>query len=247
MKLRTIKNFLIYLSQIETDMKIRFHSEPKWKIGRKLRGAVWYPHINRTILRSSFYFGLSILIVFYFLSSKIVAHPHVFIESQVKFNFDKNGFSEIDISWTFDNMFSNMLIQDYDKNTNNIFEPAEIKKIQDEAFANVKNYHYFTYISINNKSFDIKYIKNFSVIQKNGLVTYLFTIPCHVKATENKKEISLVMYDESYFIDIALIENNAVSFNSIQSIKYNYSKDETDNNKNQIPGEKIILIFSKRV
>jgi len=51
------------------------------------------------------------------------AHPHVFIAQNLKVVFDDKGMVGFNVNWAFDEMFSNMICEDYcDLNKNGILE-----------------------------------------------------------------------------------------------------------------------------
>jgi len=139
------------------------------------------------------------------------SHPHVFIALRLKAVFDDKGLACFNVQWEFDEMFSSMIADDYDKNQNGIFEKAEIALIKDEAFSYLANYNYFTFIKINGKAFDVKFIKNFSPRLINNKLIYEFIIPCHVTALSKFKNITVAAYDPSYYTAIFFAKKNSVS------------------------------------
>lgn len=146
------------------------------------------------------------------INPKLFAHPHVFIENKVTFKFDQNGLSSILFTWFFDAMFSSVIINDYDKDQDGSFNAAEIGIIKDEAFSNLKDFHYLTYINIDNKPFEFKYIKNFKAGKKGNNVFYTFEIPCHVKALTDFSEVRLTQQDKTFFIDVSYVDEKPIAF-----------------------------------
>jgi ABC-type uncharacterized transport system substrate-binding protein len=57
------------------------------------------------------------------------AHPHVFIEDRVVFLFAGDKITAIEQSWKFDEVFSDTLIQQFDKNGDGAFDAAESKAV----------------------------------------------------------------------------------------------------------------------
>ncbi|MCP4575321.1 MAG: DUF1007 family protein [Deltaproteobacteria bacterium] len=130
------------------------------------------------------------------------AHPHVFIDSWITVVFDKKGLAGFNIRWAFDDMFSSMIIMDFDTNHNRRFEAAEIREIEELAFSYLREFEYFVHVKIGKKPFHVKYVKNFSAKIKDNRVFYSFFIPCHVRATEQWKEVRISVYDQKYYTDI---------------------------------------------
>lgn len=138
-------------------------------------------------------------------------HPHVFMVQRIGFLFDEKGLAGFKMQWKFDEMFSSMITEDYDKNKNNHLEENEVAEIKKNAFSYLSNYNYFSFVKIDKKPFEVKYVKKFSArIEKNKLM-YEFIIPCHVSAARQKKHISIATYDPSYYSAIFFAKYDSVS------------------------------------
>ncbi len=172
--------------------------------------------IDRTYIMKKPYLILIALLIPYFLLS----HPHVFIDYTVNFVFDQNELVGIKTQWIFDEMYSSMLIQDYDVDKDGRFSSSEIKTAKQDAFSNLENYNYFVYITIDSKCFEVKSVDNFSVDVCNNKVVYRFFIPCVVPTTPSYKKIEICMYDETYYVDLLPLGDDPVRFTNEGSIDY---------------------------
>jgi len=152
--------------------------------------------------------------ILFFWPGKSFAHPHVFVDCTLTFIFDQNGFAGVKKRWVFDEMFSSMILNDFDKDRNLSLDPQEIAAIKKGAFANLKNFNYFTHIQINGKDFKVEFVTDFNAevelftdfvgeVEKSSLV-YTFFVPCHVKANHHFKQIRIAVFDKEYYTDIAL-------------------------------------------
>ena len=151
--------------------------------------------------------------------------------------------------WVFDEMFSSMIIHDYDRNQDKNLNAGEIENIKSKLFSNLKNYHYFTYITINGKNFPVKFITSFTAVIDANRVTYTFFVPCHVKAYSREKEVKISMYDSEYYTDIALAEKNPIHFENDSMIDRTYKITENAENPfyyGQIFPKEIIINFKKK-
>lgn len=146
------------------------------------------------------------LLIFAFNPSRAFPHPHVFIDNTVTFVFDENGLAGFRLDWLFDEMFSNMLIHDYDKNRNGKFEEGEISELKEGAFSNLEKFDYFTHVKINGKPFKVCFVKNFFAEMINGRIVYQFFIPCHVRAVSSSKMIKISVYDETFYCSVFLMQ-----------------------------------------
>jgi ABC-type uncharacterized transport system substrate-binding protein len=135
------------------------------------------------------------------------AHPHTFIEERVKFEFDDKGLAGIRMIWTFDDMFSTMVAGDFDRNKNQALEPEEVADVKKGMFDNLVNCGYYTFVKIDAKLFDVKYVRDFNAQLNKGILTYEFLIPCHVTATAQPKVVTLTSYDPDYYCALFFAED----------------------------------------
>ena len=161
-------------------------------------------------------------------SIKAQAHPHVFIDAQIKVYFDADGLKGFNIVWTFDKMFSELMLDEFDDDVDDNFNQEEQKQIYLKAFSNLKKHAYFTKIVIDNKPFDIKNIANFKAEINEGVMTYSFFIPCPIVISSTKKKVLVYTYDDSYYMDVSL-SNSAVSFFNSSSYYIDYQVLEDEN------------------
>ena len=131
-----------------------------------------------------------------------IPHPHVFISQRTGFVFDDKGLAGFRVSWTFDEMFSVMISEDFDSDHNQTLDTKEVAVIKEKAFGYIAPYNYYIHVRIDGKPFEVKFIKAFNAWLDNGTVCYEFFIPCHVTAVDTPKQIVLAPYDPEYYSDI---------------------------------------------
>lgn len=107
-------------------------------------------------------------------------------------NIEKNSLKSVDVEWTLDPMFSQMVLGDYDTNRNGIFDPKERNEVY-KAILSMKDVGFFIRPTINGKTLFLKDLKNFTVTHTKGLVIYRFTIP--IGATLGKSSTLSIRYD----------------------------------------------------
>ncbi len=127
------------------------------------------------------------------------SHPHVFIAQETKIIFDENGLAGFKIHWTFDEMFSVMISEDFDEDKNGRLDKREIAIIKEKAFGYIAPHNYYIQLKIDGKPFPVKFIKDFNATLNNGKLSYEFFIPCHVTAVKTAKKIVLSPYDPEYY------------------------------------------------
>lgn len=132
------------------------------------------------------------------------AHPHVFVDYGVVFVFDEQGLAGITVEWAFDEMFTQMLVEESDLNRDQHFDSREIAKIKAGAFDNLASHAYFTHILVNDQPHPVANTTRFNAVLKDGQAHYSFFIPCPVPAGGNRQKVSLTLYDPSYYSDLSL-------------------------------------------
>jgi ABC-type uncharacterized transport system substrate-binding protein len=162
-------------------------------------------------------------------SSNLSAHPHVFIVQRINMVFDDQGLAGFNMRWSFDAMFSSMIAGDYDGNQDGHLDSQEVQTIKAKAFNYLSNYNYFTFIKIDGKPFEVKYIKDFSAILKKNKLIYEFFIPCHVTAIGLFKKIIIATYDPSYYTAVFFAKNRpaSLSFSEPYEVKSAIREDKT--------------------
>jgi ABC-type uncharacterized transport system substrate-binding protein len=185
---------------------------------------------NVTCLRAT---KLKDVIIFFFATILILyapsislGHPHVFIDNRLTIIFDKQGLTGFHVKWIFDEFFSNMIALDYDRNKNNTLENSEIAAIKKGAFNNLAKFEYFTFISINGKQFKSTFVRNFSAVLNEGVLTYEFFIPCHVRAISNSKEVVISQYDPTYYCEMLLQGSESITITENSGIAVSYRTGE---------------------
>ncbi|WP_321492135.1 DUF1007 family protein [uncultured Desulfobacter sp.] len=167
----------------------------------------------------NFYF-LTVIVfpVLLFLSAKpVAAHPHVFIAQDTKIVFDEKGLAGFKIYWAFDEMFSVMIAEDFDKDQNGTLGEQEIATIKEKAFSYIAPYNYYIHIKIEGNPFTVKFITDFNATLNKGKLSYEFFIPCHVTAEKNPKNIVLSPYDPEYYSDIYFPNEKLMPFEKAEA------------------------------
>jgi ABC-type uncharacterized transport system substrate-binding protein len=122
-------------------------------------------------------------------TAPVDAHPHIFVDHSVLVRFGAAGPETVEFSWTFDDMFSTLVLQSFDADKDRAFSPAEIQTIEQKHFGNLKEYQYFVVIRQAGKSLPVT-VRQFRATASRGLVTYAFTVPVSgAAASEGTLEI----------------------------------------------------------
>jgi ABC-type uncharacterized transport system substrate-binding protein len=179
----------------------------------------------------------------------LLAHPHVFIDYTTDFIFDEKGLIGIEVEWYFDEMYSSMLLQDYDANKDRLFSNEEIVITERDAFSNLKNYNYFIYITKDDEMYKVNTVKDFSAEVREDKVVYKFFVPYAVLVRASYQDIVICMYDETYYVDLWPLNDDPARFTNAEHIEYKYKVFEDEKQSQgygQIYPYSIRLTFRKK-
>lgn len=151
------------------------------------------------------------------------AHPHVWVSAMVNFVFEEGKLVALRQAWVFDDFFSSTLINDFDKDKNGTFDEAEQRDLAARAFANLRDYDYFSRVRQGVQSFPLNDAESFSATQAKGLVFYGFTVRLAEPLDPAAAPVTAGIYDASFFVDFALDANDPVRFDGMPSGACSYA------------------------
>jgi ABC-type uncharacterized transport system substrate-binding protein len=161
-------------------------------------------------------------------ATPVFAHPHVFINNKTTVIFDGGELQGISFAWTFDEMFSNMILTDYDPKHTGQFDASQLKALKAGAFDNLENYHYFIAMVVGKKAVDHLKIEQFSpsVADQTKLV-YSFFIPLNVPVETGIQTVRLTVYDDSYYVAFDLLHLSDVTVKAGTDVSCDLSIEKT--------------------
>jgi tRNA threonylcarbamoyladenosine biosynthesis protein TsaE len=138
------------------------------------------------------------------------AHPHVFVEVVPTLIFQKERVVGVVVEWTFDELFSAMIIKDFDADHNGKISPGETAKLQAGAFDNLKQFGWFVHFHVGNANLPAKSVDGFGAQIVKGRLVYTFT--ARPPSPVNPREVSwnVLFYDETYYVDLRLEKSRPV-------------------------------------
>lgn len=139
------------------------------------------------------------------------AHPHVFIDNQVTFVFDAGKVTALRLNWTFDDVFSGDLINQFDPEGDGKFDALESKDLGENILPNLKQFHYFTYIWVDGKELDQIDPADFVASLRDGIVTFQMKVPLPQPVDPRTQALAVEVYDREYFVSVDLAQSDPVS------------------------------------
>lgn len=135
------------------------------------------------------------------------AHPHLQVTSQSELIFAPDGtLKAIRHTWTFDEVFSEFATQGLDTNKDGVFSREELAELAKVNMESLKDFGYFTFPKLGEADLALGEPVDYYMEYKDKLLTVRFTLP--VKAVKGKGDLSVGIYDPTYFIAFALAEND---------------------------------------
>ena len=130
------------------------------------------------------------------------AHPHVWIYATVATKFEEGAIDSLEIGWTFDEMYSSFVIEDYDKNGNGSLDQPELDTMAADSVKSLKDFSYLTYLYIGDQQFTVDAVEGLRTSVVGGLLHYRFTVKLPQKVDPRKTRFDISMYDKEYYIDV---------------------------------------------
>lgn len=143
------------------------------------------------------------------------AHPHVWIDAVVTFAFKDGRIVAIRQEWTFDEVFGDAIIGQFDTNKDKKFDAKELAALQLGAFANLREFDYLSHLSVDDKAVPTKTVTGFTARVEKGKLVYSFTLPVEPGIDPLKGRVALGLYDSSYFVDVQTGGRGGVKYEGI--------------------------------
>jgi len=132
------------------------------------------------------------------------AHPHVFIDSSLRFEMRGAECVGIQVEWTFDPVFSADVIGQFDRNRDGAFDAAENETVRSKAFSNLVKYGYFTFIRKRDERSFAETVERFQASQRDGRAIYRFRVPLEGKGISGS--FSVASFDTTFYCAMRYVQ-----------------------------------------
>jgi ABC-type uncharacterized transport system substrate-binding protein len=158
------------------------------------------------------------------------AHPHVFIDNKVTFVFDAGKVTALRLHWTFDDIFSDDLLNQFDADGNGEFDALESKAVAEGTLPNLKMFNYFTNIWIDGKKLDVIDPADFLATAKDRIVTFQMKVPLPHPVDPRAQALATEIYDREYYVEVLLAEQDPVALENATGVPCGATvRDDTEN------------------
>jgi len=155
--------------------------------------------------------GLSLLLPFLLLGAGAAeAHPHVWITAVSELLYAPDGsLAGVRHAWTFDDMFASYALQGIETKVRGTYSREELAPLAETNVEALKEYAYFTYARADGgKKEKFSEPVDYFLDYKEGQLTLHFTLP--LKTPLKAKQLSLEVYDPTFFVDFQLAKTDPV-------------------------------------
>lgn len=148
------------------------------------------------------------------ISALVYAHPHMFIDTRLEVRLDGNcpdgnRLDGLEITWYFDPMFTASIVNDFDEDGNNFFSEHEIDSIYENAFSNLADFDYFTFVNTNSTTLSPCTVEEFTVYMEGQTLVYRFFAPFDIPISD--VSFAVAIYDDTYYCDILYHEDSPIT------------------------------------
>lgn len=153
----------------------------------------------------------------------LFSHPHAWISAKASLVVEDGKLKGLWAEWTMDDMFSAILVADYDRNQDGQFTGPELADLRSDYFDNLKNFGFFTKVWRQGKTVPLTEARDFTCSLKGGTAAvYKFFLPLDLKLSAGQ-EVSVAMYDESFYSDIGWADADPVQVSGRDAARFTFS------------------------
>jgi ABC-type uncharacterized transport system substrate-binding protein len=138
------------------------------------------------------------------------AHPHVWVTVTSEVIYDAKGaVTGVRQAWKFDDMYSAFALEGLPQKTKGVFTREELAGLAEVNITTLKESEFFTFAKAAGKDVVFGDASNYWLDYKDETLTLNFTLP--FKSPLHAKNLSIEVYDPSYFVDFGFAEKDAVA------------------------------------
>lgn len=136
------------------------------------------------------------------LAAPARAHPHVFAEVTFGLHFVEAGLEAIDVTWRFDDVYSQAMLPDYRKKGETQLSATGVQQLYSDVFRFLGDYRFYTDVAIDGAPPGPVNAVGFSARVERGALVFGFMIP--MKTVLRAGRLDLLGFDPDYFIEYTL-------------------------------------------
>lgn len=139
------------------------------------------------------------------------AHPHVFIENRVAFDFAGEKVTAIAVHWAFDEIFSDDLLMQFDADGDGAFDALESRAVAEGVLPNLAQFHYFTYVYVDGKLLEAIPPADFVASAAGRIVSFRMIVKLPQPVDPQAQALAIEVNDREYYVSVELAETDPVA------------------------------------
>jgi ABC-type uncharacterized transport system substrate-binding protein len=137
------------------------------------------------------------------------AHPHVWIVARSELLYAPDGtVTGVRHAWRFDDSFSAYAVQGLTTKEKGVYSREDLAPLAQTNVESLKEFAYFTFAKTEGKKQKFQEPIDYHLEYKDTVLTLFFTLP--LKTPLKTQELSLEVYDPSYFIEFSFEDKDPV-------------------------------------
>ena len=143
-------------------------------------------------------------------ASPAQAHPHVWVTVTSEVVYDGKGAATgMRHAWKFDDMYSAFALEGLPQKTKGVFTREDLAGLAEVNITTLKESDFFTFAKAGGKDVVLGEVSDYWLDYKNEVLTLNFMLP--FKTPLKEKDLSIEVYDPSYFVSFGFAEKDAVA------------------------------------
>ena len=135
------------------------------------------------------------------LLSEVRAHPHVFVEANIDLVRDADGnFTELRQVWRFDELFSTVLVLDFDRDGDQKLNQAEMKEVTDTVIKSIADYDFYTALRVDGKPFEFYEPEKLEAYFEGDQLIMLLSVEPSEKYDFSNGPLRVSISDTSFYV-----------------------------------------------
>lgn len=137
-----------------------------------------------------------------FRPQALAAHPHIFVESEATLFFAAKRLLGIGFTWYFDEMYSSLILFDYDLDADGALNAEELARCRKDLLARFRKDHFMVDLSLDEHPRKVDHEEDFEISLDEGGLVVDFLIPLEVPVTGKPLQMRFSVYDREYYTDV---------------------------------------------
>ncbi|WP_281882981.1 DUF1007 family protein [Vibrio nigripulchritudo] len=140
------------------------------------------------------------------------AHPHSWVDMKTRVLGEGSDISGFSMEWTFDAMTSAYMLDGEDMSEE--VREATLKQLALSVIDNMLYEHYFTYFFEGDDPIRYKQVMDAKLTFHRGKLTLHFELPLTKDKDANGKNLKLMIFEPSYYVDMSWKANSAIELST---------------------------------